>query len=84
LIQQQKRDPGELASADGSSQKQKSYRPTAKRNELTVDPKRTQPHAAAVERMDAHDNYAPVSTSPPLSTLSNWYVRRSRDRFWSA
>ena len=41
--------------------------------------------ATVIERMDAYDNYARLrARSPRLSTrLRNWYVRRSRDRFWS-
>lgn len=40
--------------------------------------------AEVVERMDSYDNYnACRSISRFLDGLSNWYVRRSRDRFWS-
>ncbi len=36
-------------------------------------------------RMDALDNYNAASAITDLvDSLSNWYVRRSRDRFWSA
>jgi isoleucyl-tRNA synthetase len=41
--------------------------------------------AAVVERMDAYDNYeACKRLSAFVDGLSNWYVRRSRDRFWAA
>ncbi len=34
--------------------------------------------------MDAYDNFAACgSLSEFVDALSNWYVRRSRDRFWS-
>ncbi len=36
-------------------------------------------------RMDALDNYNAASAITDLvDSLSNWYVRRSRDRFWSS
>jgi isoleucyl-tRNA synthetase len=41
--------------------------------------------AAVVERMDAYDNYeACKRINEFVDGLSNWYVRRSRDRFWAA
>lgn len=40
--------------------------------------------AAVVERMDAYDNYAAAQRIIEfVDALSNWYVRRSRDRFWA-
>ena len=40
--------------------------------------------AAVTERMDAYDNFdACAGLSEFVDALSNWYVRRSRDRFWS-
>ncbi len=40
--------------------------------------------AAVVERMDAYDNYgACQKINDFVDGLSNWYVRRSRDRFWA-
>ena len=34
--------------------------------------------------MDAYDNYAACGElNEFVDALSNWYVRRSRDRFWS-
>ena len=41
--------------------------------------------AAVVERMDAYDNYGACQRITEfVDALSNWYVRRSRDRFWMA
>jgi isoleucyl-tRNA synthetase len=41
--------------------------------------------AVVVERMDAYDNYAAcLAITDFVDGLSNWYVRRSRDRFWSS
>src|SRR4029079_11020804 len=41
--------------------------------------------AAVVERMDAYDNFAACGhITAFVDALSNWYVRRSRDRFWAA
>ncbi len=88
-------DPaGEPASAGGSSSPNphafaaaKSYRPVKDRSELdrwilselhrTID--------AVTTRMDAYDNFgACQSITEFVDALSNWYVRRSRDRFWAA
>ncbi len=41
--------------------------------------------AGVIERMDAYDNYAACQRITEfVDALSNWYVRRSRDRFWAA
>ncbi|QDT72998.1 isoleucine--tRNA ligase [Lacipirellula limnantheis] len=41
--------------------------------------------AIVVERMDAYDNFAACGAITEfVDALSNWYVRRSRDRFWAA
>ncbi len=41
--------------------------------------------AAVVERMDAYDNFGACQhITEFVDALSNWYVRRSRDRFWAA
>ncbi len=41
--------------------------------------------AIVVERMDAYDNYgACQAITEFVDALSNWYVRRSRDRFWAS
>ena len=63
-----------------------SYRPVADRSELdrwviselnrTVD--------SVVKSMDSYDNYGAANNiSSFVDAVSNWYVRRSRDRFWS-
>jgi isoleucyl-tRNA synthetase len=40
---------------------------------------------AVIERMDAYDNYGACQRITEfVDALSNWYVRRSRDRFWAA
>ncbi|MCC6491439.1 MAG: class I tRNA ligase family protein [Pirellulales bacterium] len=62
-------------------------RPLANRSELdrwiTSELNRTL--AAVVERMDQYDNYAACAAITAfVDALSNWYVRRSRDRFWAA
>ncbi len=45
-------------------------------------------HRTAAEvtaRMDEYDNYAACQRLTEfVDALSNWYVRRSRDRFWAA
>ena len=41
--------------------------------------------AKVVERMDEYDNYvACQAITEFVDALSNWYVRRSRDRFWAS
>ena len=72
-------DPENLATGQG-------YRPVDQRGELdrwviselhrTVD--------AVVTAMDAYDNYAACTQLTSfVEGLSNWFVRRSRDRFWA-
>ncbi|HUT11429.1 MAG TPA: isoleucine--tRNA ligase [Thermoguttaceae bacterium] len=64
----------------------KGYRPAARRGELDrwVLSELHRAAAAVTERMDAYDNYAAASRLTDfIDALSNWYVRRSRDRFWS-
>jgi isoleucyl-tRNA synthetase len=65
----------------------KSYRPIAKRSELDrwILSELNRACAAVVERMDAYDNFAACQRITEfVDALSNWYVRRSRDRFWAA
>ncbi|RIK82614.1 MAG: isoleucine--tRNA ligase [Planctomycetota bacterium] len=62
-------------------------RPLSSRSELdrwiTSELNRTL--ATVVERMDQYDNYAACGAITQfVDALSNWYVRRSRDRFWAA
>jgi isoleucyl-tRNA synthetase len=70
----------ELASA-------KSYRPAKGRSELDrwILSELERTVGIVTERMDAYDNYAACGALHQLvDALSNWYVRRSRDRFWAA
>ena len=71
--------PDVLASA-------REYRPARERGELDrwILSELNRTAAAVVERMDGYDNYnACAKLSEFVDALSNWYVRRSRDRFWS-
>ena len=65
----------------------KSYRPIAERSELDrwILSELNRTCAAVVERMDAYDNFGACQhITEFVDALSNWYVRRSRDRFWAA
>jgi len=65
----------------------KSYRPIHARSELDrwILSELNRTCAAVVERMDVYDNFgAAQHITAFVDALSNWYVRRSRDRFWSA
>lgn len=71
--------PEVLATAEG-------YRPLAERGELDrwIISELNRTTATVTERMDAYDNYGACSRLTEfVDALSNWYVRRSRDRFWS-
>ena len=64
----------------------KGYRPVPERGELDrwILSELNRTAAAVVERMDAYDNFAACARLTEfVDALSNWYVRRSRDRFWS-
>jgi len=64
-----------------------TYRPASQRGELDrwITSELHRMVAGTIERMDAYDNYtACVRINEFVDALSNWYVRRSRDRFWSA
>jgi isoleucyl-tRNA synthetase len=64
-----------------------SYRSVKERSELDrwVLSELNRTAAAVVERMDAYDNFgAAQHITQFVDALSNWYVRRSRDRFWAA
>ena len=64
----------------------KTYRPIADRSELDrwILSELHRTVAAVVEHMDAYDNFAACGAITQfVDALSNWYVRRSRDRFWS-
>jgi isoleucyl-tRNA synthetase len=65
----------------------KSYRPIKERNELDrwILSELNRTAAVVVERMDAYDIYGACQRITEfVDALSNWYVRRSRDRFWAA
>jgi isoleucyl-tRNA synthetase len=62
------------------------YRPVASRSELDrwILSELDQTTLAVIERMDAYDNFTACGRITAfVDALSNWYVRRSRDRFWS-
>lgn len=64
-----------------------SYRPRQSRSELDrwILSELNQTTQQTIERMDAYDNYAACSVlNSFVDALSNWYVRRSRDRFWGS
>ena len=85
-------DPGELLSGNvgeldpATLAGGKGYRPPAERRELDrwVLSELNRTAQAVVEHMDAYDNYAACGRlNAFVDELSNWYVRRSRDRFWA-
>jgi isoleucyl-tRNA synthetase len=64
----------------------KSYRPPASRAELDrwILSELNRTVRSVIEHMDAYDNFAACGQITAfVDALSNWYVRRSRDRFWS-
>jgi len=72
-------DAEALSAADG-------YRPVADRGELDrwILSELHKATGEVVACMDAYDNYnAAAAMNQFVDALSNWYVRRSRDRFWS-
>ncbi|HTQ37793.1 MAG TPA: class I tRNA ligase family protein, partial [Pirellulales bacterium] len=73
-----------LASADLATAK--TYRPIRERSELDrwILSELNRTAAAVVKHMDAYDNYTAAQRIIEfVDALSNWYVRRSRDRFWA-
>ncbi|WP_145060254.1 isoleucine--tRNA ligase [Adhaeretor mobilis] len=63
-----------------------TFRPAAERGELDrwILSELHRTLAIVVERMDEYDNYnACQGIIAFVDALSNWYVRRSRDRFWA-
>ncbi len=83
-------DPGKEVGSQGTEDRgwdaAKSYRPMAERSELDrwIISELHTTTAKVVERMDAYDNYAACQAITEfVDALSNWYVRRSRDRFWA-
>ncbi len=74
-------EAGQLTSFDSAG----GYRPIADRAELDrwVLSELNRTVATVVQRMDAYDNFlACGALNSFVDALSNWYVRRSRDRFW--
>ncbi len=72
--------PEVLATADG-------YRPVQQRGELDrwILSEQQRTALAVVAQMDGYDNYnACAALTAFVDALSNWYVRRSRERFWSS
>ncbi|QDU95713.1 isoleucine--tRNA ligase [Lignipirellula cremea] len=70
----------ELAQGEG-------YRPAAQRSELDrwVLSELHRTLRTVVDRMDAYDNYTAAGALNEFGdTLSNWWLRRSRPRFWSS
>jgi len=64
----------------------KTYRPPGKRSELDrwILGELHRTTKLVTERMDAYDNFAACAAITAfVDALSNWYVRRSRDRFWA-
>ncbi|MCA9214529.1 MAG: isoleucine--tRNA ligase [Planctomycetales bacterium] len=67
--------------------KGETYRPAAERSEIDrwVLSELNRTVGAVIERMDAYDNYAACGhINSFVDSLSNWYVRLSRDRYWSS
>ncbi|QGJ68729.1 Isoleucyl-tRNA synthetase [Planctomycetales bacterium 10988] len=67
--------------------KAEHYSPLEKRSELDrwILSELEQTTQTVVERMDAFDNFAACkSLTTFVDALSNWYVRRSRSRFWAS
>ncbi len=65
----------------------RGYRPVSQRSEIDrwMISELHQATQVIVERMDVLDNYnAAAAITSLVDSLSNWYVRRSRDRFWSS
>ena len=67
--------------------KDRGFRPAADRGELDrwILSELHQTLELVVEQMDNYDNYgASARVNRFVDALSNWYVRRSRDRFWAS
>ena len=77
-------EAGQLTGADLA--RAAGFRPPSKRGELDrwILGELNLTVAAVTERMDAYDNFtACTRLNEFVEGLSKWYVRRSRDRFWS-
>ncbi len=78
-------DAGQLTSDDLS--RAESYRPLAERDEIDrwILSELHATAAALVDRMDNYDNFAAAQRLESfVELLSNWWLRRSRDRLWSS
>lgn len=79
---------GQVGDLDsGAFAKSKTYRVPEERSELDrwILGELHRTTAAVIERMDNYDNYAACAKiNEFVDALSNWYVRRSRSRFWEA
>ncbi|WP_164101129.1 isoleucine--tRNA ligase [Candidatus Laterigemmans baculatus] len=78
-------DPGDLKPERLASAA--TYRPASERSEIDrwILSELARTVGTVVERMDAYDNYAACAAITELvDGLSNWFVRRSRDRFWAS
>jgi isoleucyl-tRNA synthetase len=76
--------PGQLTADDLATAP--GYRPLADRSELDrwLLSELSRTAAGVVDDMDAYDNFGACQRIIEfVDGLSNWYVRRSRDRFWS-
>ena len=63
-----------------------TYRDVSRRSEIDrwILSELNRTTSAVIRRMDAFDNYnACAAIHSLVDGLSNWYVRRSRDRFWA-
>jgi isoleucyl-tRNA synthetase len=77
--------PGSLDHADLA--KARGWRPVGERSELDrwMLSEVNAVAALMTERLDAYDHFpAAQELSRLVDAISNWYVRRSRDRFWAA
>ncbi|MFM7108410.1 MAG: DUF5915 domain-containing protein, partial [Planctomycetaceae bacterium] len=78
-------EPGTLDHADLA--RARGWRPVAERCELDrwMLSELNTTAAAIVERLDRYDHFGAAQwLSALVDAVSNWYVRRSRDRFWAA
>jgi isoleucyl-tRNA synthetase len=84
-------DPRSASNADSqltprSLASSPTYRPVKQRSEIDrwVLSELNQTIATVTSRMDVFDNYnACQAITALVDAVSNWYVRRSRDRFWA-
>ncbi len=81
----QNADVGQLNAGDFENNA--SFRPVSERGELDrwILSELNRTIQSVVEAMDNYDNYGAARTlSEFVDAMSNWYVRQSRERFWSA